>query len=144
MYILGSEINWLMQPSSAFDNYFLQAQRVRSLVRRDFDRVFRVPNVLSTHPENNQTGIDVLIHPSAIRTAPRFDADDTGSKSNLDSYLQDVLTVPASLAGLPALSIPMGLGEDGWPVGVSLVGQWGHEKTILNLGKVLDVCQSSL
>ena len=131
-----------MQPFSAFDNYFLQAQRIRSLVRRDFDRVFRVPNVLSAHPEINQAGVDVLIHPSAIRTAPQFDRDDTESKSNLDSYMQDVLTVPASLAGLPALSIPMGLGEDGWPIGVSVVGQWGHEKTILNLGKVLGACQS--
>ena len=82
----------------------------------------------------------VLIHPSAIRTAPLLDEDNTGSESNLDSYLQDVLTVPASLAGLPALSVPVGLGEDGWPVGVSLVGQWGHEKTVLNLGKVLRLC----
>ena len=132
-----------MWPSSAFDNYFLQAQRVRSLVRQDFDRVFRAPNVLSVHPETNQAGVDVLIHPSAIRTAPRLDGDGTISKSNLDSYLQDVLTVPASLAGLPAMSVPMGLGEDGWPVGVSLVGQWGHEKTILNLGKVLGVSRLS-
>lgn len=131
------EIRWLTKSLSAFDNYFLQAQRVRNLVRRDFDRVFRARNVLSIHSETNHAGVDVLIHPSAIRTAPRLDEDNLGSKSNLDSYLQDVLTVPASLAGLPALSVPMGLGEDGWPVGVSLVGQWGHEKTILNLGKVL-------
>ena len=81
--------------------------------------------------------MDVLIHPSAIRTAPRFDEDGAESNSILDSYLQDVLTVPASLAGLPALSIPVGSGEDGWPVGVSLVGQWGHEKTLLNLGQVV-------
>lgn len=126
-----------MKPPSAFDNYFLQAQRVRSLVRRDFDRIFRAPNVLSSQPETNQAGVDVLIHPSAIRTAPRLDENSDGSKSNLDSYLQDVLTVPASLAGLPALTVPMGLGEDGWPVGVSIVGQWGHDKTALNLGKAL-------
>ena len=131
-----------MTPFSAFDNYFLQAQRVRSLVRRDFDRVFRAPNVLSVHPETNKSGVDVLIHPSPIRTAPRLDANDSGSESNLDSYLQDVLTVPASLAGLPAMNVPMGHGEDGWPVGVSLVGLWGHEKTILNLGKVLGVSHS--
>jgi len=128
---------------SAFDNYFLQAQRVRNLVRRDFDRVFRARNVLSIHSETNQAGVDVLVHPSAIRTAPRLDGDSPGSTSNLDSYLQDVLTVPASLAGLPALSVPMGLGDDGWPVGVSLVGQWGQEKTILNLGKVLGVSPRS-
>jgi aspartyl-tRNA(Asn)/glutamyl-tRNA(Gln) amidotransferase subunit A len=136
------EIPLLTRSHSAFDNYFLQAQKVRNLVRRDFDRVFRVPNVLSAHCETDQTGVDVLIHPSAIRTAPMLDGESVGSKYNLDSYLQDVLTVPASLAGLPALSVPMGLGEDGWPVGVSLVGQWGHDKTILNLGKALGVSQS--
>jgi len=124
-------------PHSAFDNYFLQAQRIRKLVRCDFDRTFRPCNVLSIHSETNRGGVDVLVHPLAIRTAPRLNGDSPGLKSNLDSYLQDVLTVPASLAGLPALSIPVGLGEDGWSVGVSLVGQWGHEKTILNLGKVL-------
>ena len=131
------EIPPLTKPHSAFDNYFLQAQRVRDLVRHDFDRAFRSRNVLSIHSETNQGGVDVLVHPSAIRTAPQLNGGSPGSKSNLYSYLQDVLTVPASLAGLPALSIPVGLGEDGWPVGVSLVGQWGHEKTILNLGKVL-------
>lgn len=120
----------------------MQAQRVRNLVRRDFDRVFRAPNVLLAHSKANKTGVDVLMHPSAIRTAPRLDGDSTEPKSTLDSYLQDVLTVPASLAGLPAISIPMGLGGDGWPVGVSLVGQWGHESTILNLGKVLGVSKS--
>ena len=144
MYSLSSEVHQLTAPFSAFDNYFLQAQRVRSLVRRDFDRVFRAPNVLSTHPETNAAGVDVLIHPSAIRSAPRLDEDGDASKSILGSYLQDVLTVPASLAGLPALSVPMGLEEDGWPVGVSFVGQWGHEKTVLNLGKVLGVCKSSV
>lgn len=131
-----------MESSSAFDNYFLQAQRVRNLVCGDFDRVFRARNVLSTHSEVNPAGVDVLAHPSAIRTAPQLDGDNLGPTSNLDSYLQDVLTVPASLAGLPALSVPVGLGEDGWPVGVSLVGQWGHEKVILNLGKVLGVSSS--
>ena len=106
-------------------------------MRRDFDRVFRAPNVQSAPYETDKAGVDVLIHPSAIRTAPRLDEDDTKSKSILGSYLQDILTVPASLAGLPALSVPMGLGEDGWPVGASLVGQWGHEKVILSLGKVM-------
>ena len=132
-----------MEPFSAFDNYFLQAQRVRTLVRRDFDRVFRAANVLSAHSKTNEAGVDVLVHPSAIRTAPPLHENTNKSNSILDSYLQDVLTVPASLAGLPALSVPMGLGEDGWPVGVSLVGQWGHEKTILNLGKVLGVSKST-
>lgn len=122
---------------SAFDNYFLQAQRVRQLVRADFNNVFRAPNPLqsSSAPAD---GVDILIHPSAIRTAPSLHPADDCKSSSLDSYLQDVLTVPASLAGLPALSVPAGLGEDDWPVGVSLVGQWGRDKDVLNVGKIVE------
>lgn len=51
--------------------------------------------------------------------------------------MQDVLTVPASLAGLPALSVPAGFGEDGWPVGISVVGQWGTDELVLRVGEVI-------
>lgn len=133
-----------MCPHSAFDNYFLQAQRVRNLIRADFDRVFAVPNVLSSSPLTNADGVHVLLHPSAIRTAPLL--PETGSPaapgdSVLDAYVQDVLTVPASLAGLPAMSVPAGLGEDGWPVGVSVVGQWGCDEMVLDVG---EVCEQSV
>jgi aspartyl-tRNA(Asn)/glutamyl-tRNA(Gln) amidotransferase subunit A len=79
-------------------------------------------------------GVDVLVHPSAIRTAPLLSDGLTG----LESYVQDVLTVPASLAGLPALSIPAGFAEDGWPVGVSIVGQWGFDQMVLQVGEVIE------
>ena len=59
-------------------------------------------------------------------------------ESVLDAYVQDVLTVPASLAGLPAMSVPAGLGEDGWPVGVSVVGQWGCDEMVLDVGTVCE------
>lgn len=58
--------------------------------------------------------------------------------SELEVYLQDVLTVPTSLAGLPTLSVPVGLGDDGWPLGVSLTGQWGHDEAVLALGDIVD------
>jgi aspartyl-tRNA(Asn)/glutamyl-tRNA(Gln) amidotransferase subunit A len=125
--------------SSAFDNYFLQAQRVRQRVRADFNKIFRVSSMLQTTDSlSSAEGVDILIHPSAIRTAPRLDEGDDQNSSGLDSYVQDVLTVPASLAGLPALSVPAGLGEDGWPVGVSLVGQWGYDQVVLSAGRVLE------
>ena len=58
----------------------------------------------------------------------------------LEAYVQDVLTVPASLAGLPALSIPAGVGKDGWPLGVSIVGQWGSDDFVLEVGsKIMDI-----
>ncbi|KAG8221144.1 amidase signature domain-containing protein [Butyriboletus roseoflavus] len=131
--------------ADAFDNYFLQAQRVRARIKADFNSVFRHPCVHLTHPESfvPPDGVDVLLHPSAIRTAPRLAGkqDDGGEwcdASSTDEYLQDVMTVPASLAGLPALTVPVGLGEDGWPVGVSIVGQWGMDELVLRIGRVVE------
>jgi aspartyl-tRNA(Asn)/glutamyl-tRNA(Gln) amidotransferase subunit A len=120
---------------SAFDNYFLQAQRVRQQIKTDFDSVFRVPNAQLSNPSPNPDGVDILLHPSAIRTAPRLDSD---AVSGLGPYLQDVMTVPASLAGLPAVSVPAGLAADGWPVGVSVVGQWGTDELVMCIGKVIE------
>ncbi|KAI0091549.1 Glutamyl-tRNA amidotransferase subunit A, mitochondrial [Irpex rosettiformis] len=131
--------------ADAFDNYFLQAQRVRRLVRADFDNVFSARNVLSSTSSAPECGVDILLHPSAIRTAPPLvhDAERDvyklkGSKDDLDAYLQDVLTVPASLAGLPAMSVPAGVGEDKWPVGVSIVGQWGCDEAVLKVGEEIE------
>ena len=120
---------------SAFDNYFLQAQRLRQCIRDDFMRVFRVPNPLALSAVANDPGVHVLLHPSAIRTAPHLD-----EQAGLDTYTQDVLTVPASLAGLPALSVPIAATEegDGWPLGVSIVGQWGCEAMTLVVGSVIE------
>jgi aspartyl-tRNA(Asn)/glutamyl-tRNA(Gln) amidotransferase subunit A len=122
--------------ASAFDNYFLQAQRLRQCIRDDFIRAFRVPNPLARSVTQNEPGVHVLLHPSAVRTAPYLDNEQDG----LDAYTQDVLTVPASLAGLPALSVPIAVGTegDGWPLGVSVVGQWGCERMILTVGATIE------
>lgn len=89
-------------------------------------RVFRVHNPLAVSPVRNEAGVHVLLHPSAVRTAPHLE-------DGLDAYTQDVLTaVPTSLAGLLALSVPIIVGAegDGW-LGVGIVGQWGCEKMVL-------------
>ncbi|CAL1714476.1 unnamed protein product [Somion occarium] len=126
--------------ADAFDNYFLQAQRVRKLIRADFNKIFHVANPLnSTHspePQSEVRGVHVLLHPSAIRTAPPLD-DALIRDDGLEAYVQDVLTVPASLAGLPALNVPAGLAEDGWPVGVSVVAQWGCDEMAMEVGKII-------
>ncbi|KZP01865.1 amidase signature enzyme [Calocera viscosa TUFC12733] len=127
---------------SAFDNYFLQAQLVRKLVKRDFDAVFSAPNVLSSLPAENPTGVDLLLHPSAIGPAPLF--SQLAEQDSLDAYVQDVLSVPASLAGVPALSVPvssqgMDRGEEEEVegcVGVSVVGQWGWDELVMRVGEV--------
>ncbi|CAE6512253.1 unnamed protein product, partial [Rhizoctonia solani] len=119
--------------ADAFENYFLQAHRVRALVRSDFDRVFGKGALVGARGEG---AVDVLVHPSAIRAAPRLDS----SVDALDAYVQDVLTVPASLAGLPALSVPCGHGPDGWPVGASIVGQWGFDRLVCRVGSQVQDC----
>lgn len=114
--------------SAAMDNYFLQAQRVRRLVRRDFDRVFKLANPLVVVDEEEQqqqfdladmdesvplenklgpTQVDFLICPTAPTLPPRLEDVQQGLKQNpIEAYMNDVFTVPASLAGLPAVSIP--------------------------------------
>jgi len=150
--------------SSAFDNYFLQAQRVRNLVRSDYDHIFRDHNVLaglplqSSAPEPRSSrspkrkpsalhdGIDVIVHPTAIRTAPLLQSTSrpssrsyTHTGTSLETYVQDVLTVPASLAGIPSLTVPMPSLADGeWPVGLSITGQWGSEALLICVGKALE------
>jgi aspartyl-tRNA(Asn)/glutamyl-tRNA(Gln) amidotransferase subunit A len=110
-----------------------------------------MPNVMASSPLTPQgPQVDVLLHPSAIRTAPYLasskavNSNDATEASGLDAYTQDVLTVPASLAGLPALSIPAELAGDGWPLGVTIVGQWGSDHAILAVGQYLqDVIKGS-
>jgi len=102
-------------------------------------RVLRVPDPLSARSatRRNEAGVHILLHPSAVRTAPHLDEEQDG----LDVYTQDVLTVPASLAGLPALSVPIGVSAsegDGWPLGVSIVGQWGCERMALAVGTTIE------
>ena len=85
-----------------------------------------------------QVAVDVILHPSAVGPAPLL--TETATMSSLEAYVQDVLTVPASLAGLPALSILSGVGKDGWPLGVSIVGQWGSDDFVLDVGsKIMDI-----
>jgi aspartyl-tRNA(Asn)/glutamyl-tRNA(Gln) amidotransferase subunit A len=114
--------------STAMDNYFLQAQRVRRLVQNDFDRVFAMPNPLHDEkhfdlsdmpeilPEGvdfDKTGpkqVDVLIVPTAPTRPPKLEHVMDGShgvEKELEGFMVDVLTVPASLAGLPACSVPI-------------------------------------
>jgi aspartyl-tRNA(Asn)/glutamyl-tRNA(Gln) amidotransferase subunit A len=135
--------------ADAFDNYFLQAQRTRLRIQHDFDSVLRLPSVLraSPGPAARDAGVDVLLSPSSVRTAPTLEsmlptsdgaAPPQGAAARASPYVQDVLTVPASLAGLPALSVPAGVAQDGWPVGVSLTTQWGCEELLWRVGEALE------
>ena len=102
--------------SGYYDAYYLRAQKVRTLIRRDFERAF--------------AQCDVIAMPTTPTPAFRF-----GEKTAdpLQMYLADVFTVPANLAGLPGLSVPAGL-VDGRPVGLQLLARHFDEPTLLRAG----------
>ena len=104
-----------------YDAYYLQAQKVRALIARDFERAFEQ--------------CDVLLTPTAPSAAFAF-----GEKSDdpIAMYLNDVFTVPSSLAGLPAMSVPAGLDSAGLPLGLQLIGKPLDEEGVLNAGFALE------
>ncbi|OGM41292.1 glutamyl-tRNA amidotransferase [Aspergillus bombycis] len=135
----------------AMDNYFIQAQRVRRLVQRDFDGVFQMKQPLASSgtdlervPEH--TGVDILICPTAPSPPPRISdlIDSDNGPSPLDAYMNDVFTVPASLAGLPAMSVPVTVGcekqdsNDASLAGIQIVGQYGDDQLVLKVGELLE------
>jgi aspartyl-tRNA(Asn)/glutamyl-tRNA(Gln) amidotransferase subunit A len=135
--------------ADAIDNYFLQAQRIRRLVRHDFDAVFRAEHPLSTSSAEQQTeraGVDVLICPTAPSPPPSISVitGASAAKSPLDAYVNDVFTVPASLAGLPAISVPVSGRSDcdghteGDVAGIQVVGQYGDDELVLKVGELLE------
>ena len=88
-----------------YDAYYTQAQKVRTLIAQDFEKAWEV--------------CDLLLTPTAPSAAFAF-----GDKADpLAMYLNDVFTVPASLAGLPAMSVPAGLSADGLPLGLQIIGR---------------------
>lgn len=132
---------------SAFDNYFLAAQSLRDRLKEDMDAAFSSSNPLRARGQNTdktprdkseRQGVDILLYPSAISAAPTIEQA-RNPTSSVDTYVQDVLTVPASLAGLPAASCPVSLpGSDQLPVGVQVVGQWGDDELVLRVAEMLE------
>ena len=105
-----------------YDAYYLRAQKVRALIRRDFEQAFAL-------------GVDAVVSPTSPTTAFRL-----GEKADdpLAMYLNDVYTVPANLAGLPGVSVPCGFDDQGLPIGVQLVGRPFEEGTLLRLARAAE------
>lgn len=131
--------------ASAIDNYFIKAQKVRRLVQQDFDRVFVMRNPLlgAEHRITNLTGVDVLLTPTAPSQAPALDS--LAKRSSVDTYRDDVLTVPASLAGLPAMNVPVGAearkSEDEsrlMPIGLQIIAQYGDDESLFEVARALE------
>ena len=108
-----------------YDAYYIKAQRVRSLIARDFDRAFEE--------------VDALLTPTA--PSPAFAL---GEKMDdpIAMYLNDVFTVPSSLAGLPAISVPAGLSREGLPLGLQIITPAFDEERVFRVGEVLETASS--
>jgi aspartyl-tRNA(Asn)/glutamyl-tRNA(Gln) amidotransferase subunit A len=104
-----------------YDAYYTQAQKVRTLIARDFEQAWE--------------RCDLLLAPTAPSAAFAL-----GEKSEdpLAMYLNDVFTVPSSLAGLPAMSVPGGLDANGLPLGLQIIGRALDEQTVLNAGLAIE------
>lgn len=137
--------------AQAIDNYFIQAQRIRRLVQHDFNTAFAAEHPLAAHTpateqQNRQGGVDVIICPTAPSSPPTIPnvANAKEAKSPLDAYINDVFTVPASLAGLPAISVPVsGVGSGSIQksedlAGIQVIGQYGDDGLVLKVGKLLE------
>ncbi|HIK29802.1 MAG TPA: Asp-tRNA(Asn)/Glu-tRNA(Gln) amidotransferase subunit GatA [Oscillatoriales cyanobacterium M59_W2019_021] len=99
-----------------YDAYYLKAQKVRTLIKRDFDRAF--------------AQADVLVCPTSPTTAFKV-----GEKTDdpLSMYLSDLMTIPVNLAGLPALSVPCGFDSQGLPIGMQIIGNVLQESTLFEV-----------
>lgn len=104
-----------------YDAYYIKAQKIRALIARDFEAAF--------------DKCDILLTPATPTAAFAL-----GQKQEdpIAMYLNDVFTVPASLAGLPAMTVPVGLNEQGLPLGLQLIGKPLDEQSVLNAGLALE------
>ena len=104
-----------------YDAYYLKAQKVRTLIKQDFDNAFE--------------DVDVLLTPTT--PGPAFALKEKQADP-LEMYLNDIFTVPINMAGLPGLSVPAGLTESGLPLGLQLIGRAFDEATMLRAGQVIE------
>ena len=107
--------------SGYYDAYYLKAQKVRKLIKNDFDEAYKK--------------VDAILTPSTPSSAFKI-----GEKTNdpVSMYLNDIFTVPVNLAGLPAISIPGGLDVKGYPLGLQIIGKAFDEQNILNIAYAME------
>ena len=103
-----------------YDAYYLQAQKVRTLIKRDFENVFA-------------DGVDVILTPATPSAAFGI-ADEDMAADPVKMYLNDVFTVTVNMAGLPGIAVPAGLDAKGLPLGLQLIGRPFDEETLFQTG----------
>ncbi len=106
-----------------YDAYYVRAQKIRTLIKRDFERVFA-------------DGVDAILTPATPSAA--FGIGEKGSDNPVEMYLNDVFTVTVNMAGLPGLVAPAGLSSEGLPLGLQLIGRPFDEETLFALGETIE------
>jgi aspartyl-tRNA(Asn)/glutamyl-tRNA(Gln) amidotransferase subunit A len=111
-----------------YDAYYLQAQKVRTLIKRDFETCFAA-------------GVEAIFTPTTPSAA--FAHGEKGRADPIEMYLNDVFTVTVNMAGLPGISVPAGLDSQGLPLGLQLIGRPFDEETLFALGAVIEQAAGS-
>jgi aspartyl-tRNA(Asn)/glutamyl-tRNA(Gln) amidotransferase subunit A len=106
-----------------YDAYYVRAQKVRTLIRRDFERVFAA-------------GIDAVLAPATPSSA--FGIGEKAGGDPVEMYLNDVFAVTANMAGLPGIAVPTGLDASGLPLALQLIGRPFDEATLFRAGQVIE------
>ena len=106
-----------------YDAYYLRAQKVRTLIKRDFEQTF-------------DAGVDAILTPATPSAA--FGVGEKGGADPIEMYLNDVFTVTVNMAGLPGLAVPAGLSSEGLPLGLQLIGRPFDEETLFAVGEVIE------
>ena len=106
-----------------YDAYYLRAQKVRTLIKKDFEDCFA-------------QGIDAMLTPATPSAA--FGVGEKGEADPIEMYLNDVFTVTVNMAGLPGISVPAGLDGQGLPLGLQLIGRPFDEETLFAVGQVIE------
>lgn len=106
-----------------YDAYYLRAQKVRTLIKKDFEDCFK-------------NGVNAILTPATPSAA--FGIGEKGRADPVEMYLNDVFTVTVNMAGLPGIAVPAGLSADGLPLGLQLIGRPFDEETLFSLGDVIE------
>ncbi len=106
-----------------YDAYYVRAQKIRTLIKRDFEQAF-------------EAGVDALLTPATPTAA--FAVGEKGNDDPVEMYLNDVFTVTVNMAGLPGIAVPAGRSAEGLPLGLQLIGRPFEEETLFALGAALE------
>ncbi|KAI8992175.1 glutamyl-tRNA amidotransferase subunit A [Mycotypha africana] len=127
-----------------YETLFLPAQKVRRTIQKEFNQLFKQANLLESDTKELEEGatgvasqdskVDILLVPSATSPAPLLSND---SANNIQEYLNDVMTLPANLAGIPAITLPFASSNQEYPIGLQLMGQYGYDRFLLKIAKII-------